>query len=276
MLTLVGKQGIGKSTLFDKLGGEWFSDTLTDIKGKEAYEALDGVWIMEMAELKALRKQEREAVKNYISKRVDTYRKAFERNVTVNKRQCIFIGTTNDRKFLDDPTGNRRFWVVDVDITKATKTVWDDLTEEVRNQIWAEAVELFRSGENINRLSETSLKEASELQQSHSEDNDLLGLIEEYLKIPLPSNWNLLGIQERRQWISATSDYRDDNKLDKKERTKVSAIEVWCECLQKNEADITKGRSREINECLDKIPGWKPCGLQRFGPYGHQRGYGKC
>ena len=89
MLTIVGKQGIGKSLLIKKLAGEYASDTLTDIKGKEAYEALDGVWIMEMGELAALKRSEREAIKNYISKQEDTYRKAFARNVSINKKMHL-------------------------------------------------------------------------------------------------------------------------------------------------------------------------------------------
>lgn len=275
MLTLVGPQGIGKSMLLARLGGEWFSDTLTDVKGKESYEALDGVWIMEMGELTALKRSERETIKQYISKQVDTYRKAYERNVTVNKRQCIFIGTTNDNEFLNDSTGGRRFWVIDTHIEQRVKKVWDDFTDEERDQVWAEAVQIYRKGESINGLSDETLKMAQDLQQSHSEDNDMLGLIEVYLNTPIPSNWDKLSIPERTQWINATDEFRDtSNKDDLKVRTRISAIEVWCECLQQNKALITKAKSREINECLSRISGWESTkGTKKFGPYGVQRGF---
>ena len=275
MLTLVGPQGIGKSMLLARLGGEWFSDTLTDVKGKESYEALDGVWIMEMGELTALKRSERETIKQYISKQVDTYRKAYERNVTVNKRQCIFIGTTNDNEFLNDSTGGRRFWVIDTHIEQRVKKVWDDFTDEERDQVWAEAVQIYRKGESINGLSDETLRMAQDLQQSHSEDNDMLGLIEVYLNTPIPSNWDKLSIPERTQWINATDEFRDtSNKDDLKVRTRISAIEVWCECLQQNKALITKAKSREINECLSRISGWESTkGPKKYGPYGLQRGY---
>ena len=275
MLTLVGPQGIGKSMLLARLGGEWFSDTLTDVKGKESYEALDGVWIMEMGELTALKRSERETIKQYISKQVDTYRKAYERNVTVNKRQCIFIGTTNDNEFLNDSTGGRRFWVIDTHIEQRVKKVWDDFTDEERDQVWAEAVQIYRKGESINGLSDETLRMAQDLQQSHSEDNDMLGLIEVYLNTPIPSNWDKLSIPERTQWINATDEFRDtSNKDDLKARTRISAIEVWCECLQQNKALITKAKSREINECLSRISGWESTkGTKKFGPYGVQRGF---
>ena len=212
MLTIVGNQGIGKSMLWKELGGAWFSDSLADIKGKESYEALDGVWIMEMAELSALKKSERESIKQYISKQEDVYRKAYERNVTVNKRQCIFIGTTNDLEFLNDSTGARRFWVVDAD-TDAVKHVWTDLTKYERDQIWAEALVRYRSKtENINQLSYEVMKEAVIQQESHAVESTMLGLIEEFLKIKVPKDWALKTIEERLRWINATDDFRDTSE----------------------------------------------------------------
>ncbi len=273
MLTLVGPQGIGKSYLINKLGGQWFSDTLTDIKGKESYEALDGVWIMEMGELTALKKSERETIKQYISKQSDTYRKAFERNVTVNKRQCIFIGTTNDTEFLNDPTGGRRFWVIDTHVEKRIKTVWDDFTEEERNQVWAEAVEIYKAGEIINGLPDDVSAAAAEIQQSHSEDNDMVGIIERYLDTKIPEKWETLSIAERCQWINATDEFRNESGESLKRREQVTVIEVWCECFRKDKADINNLQSRKISECLKKL-GWKRQDKTgRYGPYGVQRGF---
>lgn len=274
MLTLVGPQGIGKSMIFNVLGGEWFSDTLVDITGKGAYEALDGVWIMEMSELSALKKQERESIKSYVSKQVDTYRKAYERNTTVNPRQCIFIGTTNDKEFLNDPTGGRRFWVVDTNPDKRTKTVWNDLTPKTRDLIWAEAVELYMLGENINELPEEVLNKAVAIQREHSENNALLGIIEEFLEKKIPSNWTDMGFQERVNWMHATEDYASNSNLKMKERTFISAIEVWCECLFKDKAFMTNKDAKLINECIDGIPGWTRCKTpKKVNGYGSQRGF---
>ena len=274
MLTIVGTQGLGKSYIIKKLAGPWFSDSLPDIKGKEAYEALDGVWIMEMGELAALRKSEREAIKSYISKQEDTFRRAFARNTTVSKRQCIFIGTTNDNEFLNDPTGGRRFWVLDTNEEKRIKTVWDDLNQSEIDQIWAEAVYYFRKGENIMELPPLVQKRATEMQEEHSQHNAYIGLIQEYLKIPIPKEgWDDKSLYEKRQWIQATDDFRaEDQELIY--RDKVCAAEVWNEMLAKDIANMKPLDGRQINEALDTFRNWEKVRHPlRFGAYGSQRGY---
>jgi len=276
MLTLVGKQGIGKSYIIKKLAGPWFSDSLPDLKGKEAYEALDGVWIMEMGELAALRKSEREAIKSYISKQEDIYRRAFARNVSVNKRQCIFIGTTNDREFLNDPTGGRRFWVLDTDPEKRVKTVWDDLTQEIVDQIWAEAVYYFRQGENIMELPPEVQKRAIELQEEHSQHNTYIGLIQEFLDIPIPKEgWDDMTLYEKRQWVQAADDFRNGGQ-ELVYRNKVCAAEVWNEMLGKDLASMKYVDARQINEALDTLKDWEKIRYPiKFSGYGNQRGYKK-
>lgn len=275
MLTIVGEQGIGKSYIIKKLAQQWFSDSLPDIKGKDAYEALDGVWIMEMGELAALRKSEREAIKSYISKQEDTYRRAYGRNTTINKRQCIFIGTTNDNEFLNDPTGGRRFWVIDTNVSRRTKTVWDDLSKEEVDQIWAEAVHFYRKGENIMELPKEVDEQASRMQNEHSQDNPYVGLIEEFLLKPIPSEgWDDLTMFEKRQWIQATEEFRDSNESKLIMRDKLCAPEVWNEMLGKDIASMKYLDTRQINDALSTIKGWEKVRYPlRFGPYGTQRGY---
>ena len=276
MLTLIGKQGIGKSYIIKKLAMDWFSDSITDIKGKEAYEALDGVWIMEMGELAALKKSEREAIKGYISKQEDTYRKAFARNVTVNKRQCIFIGTTNDNEFLNDPTGGRRFWIVETDETKRAKTVWDDLPQAEVDQIWAEAMHHYKKGENIMHLEKDITDTAQSLQSRHSQHNSYIGIIEEFIKIGIPKNWNDKSQAERRQWIQATEDFRAEDSSELAERTHVCAIEVWVEAMGRDVATLTNVTARQINEALENMSGWvREKYPRRYGVYGNQRGFYK-
>lgn len=273
MLTMIGPQGMGKSTLFNILAGEWFSDSLTAVSGKEAYEALDGVWIMEIPELGAMKKAEREQIKMYLSKKVDTYRKAYARYTTVNKRQCIFIGTTNDQEPLEDTTGNRRFWLVECNEERATKSMWDDLTREEINQIWAEAKHRYEKGENIMLLSSEARKEAAELQQAHSESNSMIGLIDEYLKKKIPADWNKRTIEQQQQWYNATEDYQADSDEELQEREYVCAVEIWCVLMGKSKADLTSNRmGKRINECIGSIPGWiREKTPRRAGAYGNQR-----
>lgn len=98
ILTLAGPQGVGKSYLLKVMGGQWFSDSIVTMSGKEAYEALHGSWVIEIAELAASKKTDIEAMKQFISKQSDRYRKAYGTNVKDYPRQCVFLGrpmTTN-------------------------------------------------------------------------------------------------------------------------------------------------------------------------------------
>ena len=112
MPILIGIQGIKKSTFADKLGKSWFSDSFTTVKGREAYEQLQGMWIIEVAELSAMKNAEVETVKHFISKRNDFYRASYDKYPQEQPRQCVFIGSSNSTKPLLDNTGNRRFFSV--------------------------------------------------------------------------------------------------------------------------------------------------------------------
>lgn len=273
MLTIVGKQGIGKSLLIQRLASKWGSDTLTDIRGKEAYEALDGVWLMEMGELAALKKSDREAIKQYISKTEDTYRKAYARNVTTNKRHTVFIGTTNESNFLEDDTGNRRYWVVDTDESRRKRAVWvaDGLTSDEVHQIWAEALELYRAGENIMELSADEASVAQREQEKHTSEDPRQGLVERYLSVPLPTDWATKTAFERSQFFASVETFSGETVG--VERTKVCAIEIWTECLQQAEARMLKSDTRQINAMLEKLGWTKSKYPDKFGPYGSQRGF---
>ncbi|MBY2243395.1 virulence-associated E family protein, partial [Clostridioides difficile] len=100
MMVLSGPQGMGKSTFIKKLGGDWYSDSLTTVQGKEAYEQLQGVWLLEMGEMMATKKADIEAVKHFLSKSEDIYRVAYGKRTSRFLRQCVVIGTTNDKEFL--------------------------------------------------------------------------------------------------------------------------------------------------------------------------------
>lgn len=143
VLVLQGKQGIGKSTALNILGGNtWTSDTPFELGTKDAYMAMRGKWIIELAEIEALLVgRESGAAKAFFSSPTDSYRPPYERNVVSIRRSCVFAATTNLEQFLSDTTGNRRYWPVycfDIDLDKL---------REVREQLWAEAVVAFKAGE---------------------------------------------------------------------------------------------------------------------------------
>jgi len=138
ILVLNGAQGIGKSTLFARLGGPWYSDSLaiSDMKDKTAPEKLQGYWILEVGELAGLKKVDVETVKSFITRTDDKYRQSYGLTVESHPRSCIIVGTTNsDGGFLRDVTGNRRFWPVRV----TGHGRWRAWELTAVDQIWAEA-----------------------------------------------------------------------------------------------------------------------------------------
>lgn len=140
---LEGAGGLRKSTLVEVLGGkQYFSDTPFDMsRGKEAQEQVQGIWIYEIAELSALSKADVNAIKAFISSKVDRYRVAYGTTVESFPRQCVLVGTTNDDQYLRDRTGNRRWWPVPV--RHQINTEW---VAKARAQIFAEAFALHLQG----------------------------------------------------------------------------------------------------------------------------------
>ena len=264
MLTLRGRQGLGKSALIAKLGGQWFSDSFTTLQGKDAYEQVLGVWIMEVGELAGMRKAEAETIKLYISKQVDRFRPAYGRRTQEFPRQCIFIGTTNEHTFLRDVTGNRRFWVVDTPDAPAVD-MWDDLTPEKVALIWGEAVEMFRRGEKLY-LPKDLERVAREVQETYEEENPREGIVVAYLDRALPEGWDDLDLYARRAWL-------ETDAVGTVPRTHVCTLEIWAEALGGNPDKLDRYGSKEIRDIMARQHEWRHKGndLRTIKPYGRQR-----
>jgi predicted P-loop ATPase len=266
MLTLQGRQGLGKSALIAKLGGEWFSDTFSTMQGKEAYEQVLGVWIVEVGELAGMRKAEAETIKQYVSKTSDRFRPAYGRRLQEYPRQCIFIGTTNEGQFLRDATGNRRFWVVATP-NDPTRDMWEELTPETVRLIWGEAVELYRKGET--RYLPPELEDvAREVQAAYEEENPKAGLVAEYLERLLPDGWENQDLYTRRQWL-------ETDAVGTTQRQTVTTLEIWAEALSGNPDKLDRYAAKEIRDIMASLPEWRHKGNKRITakPYGRQRYY---
>ena len=180
VVVLNGPQGMGKSSFFAKLGGKWFSDSLTisDMKDKAAPEKLQGYWILELGELAGLKKMDVETVKAFITRQDDKFRHSYGYSVEDHPRQCIIVGSTNNGDgFLRDVTGNRRFWPVTC-TTNSPHRPWE--VESIVPQLWAEAQVLYRAGEQLY-LSPEEEKQAGMEQTAALESDVREGMIAEYL-----------------------------------------------------------------------------------------------
>jgi len=142
ILMLEGGQGIKKSTFIRALAGndEWFTDSPISIADKDGKMLAAKKWIVELAELSALRASDVEAQKAFFSTRYDEFRPPYAHGMESFPRRCVYVGSTNDDKYLLDPTGNRRSWVARCKAFKIAKVTKD------RDQLWAQAVAVYKAG----------------------------------------------------------------------------------------------------------------------------------
>jgi predicted P-loop ATPase len=176
MLILEGMQGIEKSKMCETLvGEEYFSDDLPDLKDKDAKMHLRGKWLIEMAEMHVYTRAEIQAYKKFASRQIERYRPTYGRKDVFERRTACFIGTTNKLIYLRDETGNRRSWPV-------TTTQFDiEALKHDRDQLWGEAVHLYRKGVHWWPNREFEKKYIRPQQDARFEPDPLEPLIKDYL-----------------------------------------------------------------------------------------------
>jgi predicted P-loop ATPase len=141
VLVLEGDQGPGKSTALQILGGPYFTDDIAELGSKDSALSTIGAWIIEVSELAAMSRPEMARTKSFITRSTDRFRPPYGKRLIESPRQCVFAGTVNHAEYLRDETGGRRFWPalcgrIDLDALRRD-----------RDQLWAEAVVRYRSGE---------------------------------------------------------------------------------------------------------------------------------
>ena len=244
---LIGvRQGEGKSSLIRFLAiNDSYYGEITTVDGQPAIEQLQGKWICEISEMLALTKQrEQEAVKSYITRAVDSYRKPWDKNVSEFPRRCILIGTRNDRQILIDKTGNRRFYPV---IVHSDGYEVYDHEREIRDyilQCWAEARDKYKAGNMPNFANQKLVKLYREAQEEAMQDDWRVGAI---------SAW-----------------------LERKNAGELTCVrEIYHRALSSNPdmpKDPTLAESKDVGRIMDKMKDWERCkGLRRVGIYGKQR-----
>ena len=268
VLTLIGAQGTAKSMFTSILGGQWYADSIQTFSGKEAAEELRGVWIMEIPEVDRFSNRfEGSLIKQFITRTNDFYREAYARRTSDHPRRCIFIATTHEPRFLPDTTGNRRWWIVYCNSTAQDRGEDMASLRRDRDQIWAEAVAMWRTGEPLT-LDDSLYQAALEAQASAQEEEPWESVIAEFAARKVPPDWNKRTPEQRLLWWS--DDFGQSQTAGLEERDRLCVAEVWAECLHGDARNLDKRVARRINGVLRVLPDWKDGGTQRT-PYGRQQ-----
>jgi len=254
MLCLVGGQGAGKSTFFRLMAvrDEWFTDDLRRLDDENVYRRLQGHWIIEMSEMLATANAKSiEEIKSFLSRQKETYKIPYETHPADRLRQCVFAGTTNRQDFLPrDRSGNRRFLPVSVDPDRAETHILADeaASRAYIQQMWAEAMGIYRSGNYSLMLAPELQKELLMYQQDFMQEDTIQGMILAFLE-----------------------DYPGD---------RVCSKLLWAEALNHPFEEPQDWQTRNICEIMNQgilngsISGWRAYkNGKRYKKYGTQKGW---
>lgn len=243
---IMGRQGSGKSTLIRYLAinDDYFGE-LKQMEGQQAIEDLSGKWIIEIPEMSAFtRAKDQEAIKAFVSRQRDQYRKPYDRHPTELPRRCIFVASSNDLSPLVDKTGNRRWYPLEV---KSDGYDIFDHEDEIRDyvlQCWAEAKSKMDTPEMRPYADKALLKEYTEAQESAMQDDWRVGAIAAF--------------------------------LDRKRAGELTCVREVCHRALSPNPDFPKEptlvESKDIGKILNRMEGWRRVnGARNVGIYGKQR-----
>ena len=273
-LILTGRQGLGKSWFVETMARGW-TCTLGPIEGgglRDTVMAMTRSWITVADEGFAMKKADAEALKQFVTLTHDVIRLPFAReHVKLLRRQVIW-GTTNDAVFLRAQEGNRRFLIVEV----AEKLDFGKYSDEYVNQVWAEAVHIWKTSRDKYGLKDnpelflSSEEEAAaeSVRSMATEEDSMTGLIQAYLDTLVPENWVEMSPEERISWL------RDEEQgivsgthpIDV-----VCSLEIWEIALGRERGKHSRVDILQITNALKQLPGWfgpmpKPTRLPFYGP----------
>jgi len=181
---LTGDQGARKSSFWSVLGGKFYSASLGDISDKDDLLKLHRSWIMEWAELDHITGRKHAGqVKSFLSQGTDLFRIPYGKAVEEFPRRGVIVGSTNRATgFLQDDTGNRRFWVIPTTCTEASPIDTSTLAAE-RDAILSGAVHAYRRQE-LNYLPPELAQLVSEENENYQLEHPWAAPIREWLAKP--------------------------------------------------------------------------------------------
>ena len=268
---LEGAQGKRKSTFIRILGRGWFSELSGDFHNNaQMVEQIQGSWIVEIPELQGFSKADTNVLKAWISRQFDKARLAYDRRARVFPRQCVFFGSTNDKEYLRDHTGGRRFWPIECGLGQGEEIDTVRLEAEI-DMVWAEAYAMYKEMRQTCKLKELplyfqgseALAEAKMLQESRrleTAEDSLMGEIEAWLDEP----------------IGTDPDFDDlDPQAPKVVRNFTCVAQIWTEMMGRDKGAMSTIESTKIGKALARLDGWERISevQRRTKRYGKQRVY---
>lgn len=263
-LVLHGKEGLGKTWWIEKLARGWHGP-LGDISNKDTLLSMARTWIVIADEGHSLNSKNHEAQKEFLTRTSDLIRQPYEKETRLYPRHSVIWSTTNDDVFLKRQEGNRRFLIVRCE----DRVDFDSMTDAYIDQIWAEAVEIYRAGESLYLTREDSAL-AVEARDSYTEENALVGPIVEYLEALVPTDWDSMSPGDRALWyrnyLAGNAD-PGTRPIDE-----VCTKQIALEALGWDSQRTGRYDLAEVSTALREIPGWAPrTGTKRLPGYGPQR-----
>ena len=265
-LVLFGAEGLGKSWWIEKLA-RGYTANLGRINDKDTLITMQRSWIMVADEGFSLRKADADATKEFLTKTEDIYRMPYDRESVAHKRHCVIWSTTNDDVFLRRQEGNRRFLIV-----KCEEAFdFDIMTQEYVDQLWAEAVELYRGGEELF-LKDPEQQLARREREFFTEEDSLAGALQQWLDTLVPATWAKMSIDARKTWMANQAEglVEGEHPI-----TRTCTRQLWFEALgqtiEPKPIDLLA-----IGRSLKTLPGWEPVeGRHRVPGYGAQTVYAR-
>ena len=253
VLDLVGGQGVGKTSLLQKLGGAWYTDAVTDFANKDNYDIMLKALIVNDDEMVASNRMSFAETKAFISKTSLRFRKPYMKRTEEFAKNFVLARTTNQKEYLKDKTGERRFLSVMADTSRQKKHPME-IEPETIEQIWGEAVTIYRAGADLMFDKETE-EQLDVYRETFMYRDEVELQVLEYLEMPIPDNWSSWSIQQQHQYTSKYFDNSSEFEAGSKKLEKVSTREMMYNLFMRNSND--KKLSTKINMIMDNHPGWE-------------------
>lgn len=173
VLVFIGPQGIGKTRFFREVvlkeHPEWFvSGERFSPSDKDSAMVVWSCWIFELSEFNESSSRKRQNdMKSYIDKPIDRIRPPYAAGTKEFVRTTILFGTSNTVKFLNDETGNRRYWPIPL------KSIHMDKDFRA-SQFWGQVMKLWKSGEVVPYLEpdKGDYEKLNRMNEPHREKSD--------------------------------------------------------------------------------------------------------